>query len=342
MRVLLIKTSSMGDIIHTFPALTDACFALDNVVFDWVIEEPFIDIPGWHNNVERVIPVALRRWRKGLFSRETREGLKKFKKMLKGHHYDLVLDAQGLMKSAFLGFFAEGLRVGLDFRSAREKWAALCYQRVCSVDFHQHAVVRMRRLFSQALQYPLPDTPPQFGLHQANFLRRNVPENTIVFLHGTTWVTKQWPEQFWIKLGQLANAAGFVVKISGGNVDEVERAGRIARASQNIDLLPYLSIKEMANVLVNARAVVSVDTGFGHLAAALNVPTVSLYGPTDPAYTGALGKQSTHLAAGFACAPCLQRKCTYKGIASVNPACFGTLSPETVWSEVEKLMAARS
>src|SRR5437868_3243147 len=106
MRVLVIKTSSMGDIIHTLPALTDAANAIPHIKFDWLVEDSFADIPKWHPAVDRVIPVALRRWRKGFFSKETRAGYKELRKQLHEQQYDLVLDAQGLVKSAFLTFFA--------------------------------------------------------------------------------------------------------------------------------------------------------------------------------------------------------------------------------------------
>ncbi|MBV9575888.1 MAG: lipopolysaccharide heptosyltransferase 1, partial [Gammaproteobacteria bacterium] len=128
MRVLLIKTSSMGDIIHTLPALTDASKAIPDIEFDWVIEEAFAMIPHWHASVRNSIPVALRRWRKAIFAHQTQAEFKTLRKELQQVPYDLILDAQGLVKSAFLGFFAAGIRVGLDWQSARENLASLIYQ----------------------------------------------------------------------------------------------------------------------------------------------------------------------------------------------------------------------
>lgn len=337
MRVLLIKTSSMGDIIHTLPALTDAGRALPGIHFDWVVEDAFSSIPTWHPLVENVIPVALRRWRKGLFSRETWRELGQLRQYLKQQQYDIVLDAQGLAKSAFLTYFAHGVRTGLDFRSAREGLASLAYQRRCTVNFYQHAVVRMRSLFAQALGYQLPESLPDFGLKQDAFPAKQ-QKPYIAFLHGTTWTTKQWPEAYWIQLGELANQAGFDIKLGGGNAEEVESAMRIAKASSSAEVLPRLSIADTANLLAGATAVVAVDTGFGHLAAALDVPTVSLYGATNPAYTGALGKDSVHLAAQFGCAPCLKRSCAYQGKSDVTPACFATVPPISVWNTVRNLI----
>jgi heptosyltransferase I len=342
MRVLLIKTSSMGDIIHTLPALTDADNAIPNITFDWVVEDSFAEIPPWHPRVANVIPIALRRWRKGMFSRDTRAGWGRLRKQWHEQHYDLILDAQGLIKSAFLALFAKGVRVGLDFNSAREALASLAYQRKYTVNFYQHAIVRMRSLFSQALRYDLPDTEPDFGLDRQLFQQASRHESDhekyIVFLHGTTWTTKQWPETYWMQLADLAAQTGYRVKISGGNAEEVERAERIATYSTAVDVMPRLSILEMATLLANAKAAVAVDTGFGHLAAALNVPTISLYGPTNPVYTGALGKSSIHLAANFSCAPCLGRVCTYKEISAIAPACYAMLPPARVWEAVKGMI----
>src|SRR3990167_6070327 len=153
MRVLLIKTSSMGDIIHTLPALTDASNAIPGIQFDWVCEDVFADLCKQHPAVKEVIPIALRRWRKGILSSETRNGWTEMRKRLRHEQYDLVLDAQGLIKSAFLTLFANGARAGLDFSSARESFASFFYKQKHEVNFYQHAVVRMRSLFSQALGY---------------------------------------------------------------------------------------------------------------------------------------------------------------------------------------------
>ena len=342
MRVLLIKTSSMGDIIHTLPALTDAGLAIPGIKFDWVLEEGYAEIPPWHPQVNEVFPMAWRRWRKGLFSRENQAGLRDLYQQLNRQPYDLILDAQGLMKSALLCFFVKGLRVGLDFKSARESLASFAYQRKCTVNFYQHAVVRMRSLFSQALAYPYPKTAPNFGLYPSQFMggdaAKYCQERYLVFLHGTTWTSKLWPENYWVRLAELAKANGYRIKISGGTVTEVERAKRIAALVPGaVDVLPYLNILQMAQVLVCAKAAVAVDTGFGHLAAALNVPTVSLYGSTNPSYTSAEGAASLSLAAEFPCSPCLQRTCTFRSPSTETPACYTTIPPERVWTTIQNL-----
>lgn len=343
MRVLLIKTSSMGDVIHALPAITDAAAAHPGIQFDWVVESPFAEIPAWHPNVDRVIPVAVRQWRKQWLSPDTRRAWKQCREQLGQHPYDIILDAQGLVKSAVIGFFAKGKRVGLDWSSARESLASLAYQRRCTVNFYQHAIVRMRQLFSQALGYPLPSTPPDFGVDRRLLLDASgaaSSEKYIVFLHGTTWASKLWPETYWLQLAKLAAQAGYRIKMSAGNPQEVARGQRLASHCDAVDFTPYLSISSMATLLAGAEAAVAVDTGFGHLAAALDVPTVSLYGSTNPEFTGALGPRSIHLAATFSCAPCLTRQCTYKGAADITPACYQSLPPVAVWEKVCSLLSS--
>lgn len=338
MRVLLIKTSSMGDIIHTFPALTDAARAIPDIQFDWVVEEAFAEIPAWHERVEKVIPIALRRWRKNLGAKKTWKEMRHAQKILRGESYDLIIDAQGLIKSAFLSLFTRGERAGLDWGSARESFASLFYQKKCTVNFYQHAVVRMRQIFSRLLNYSYTDTTPDYGLHRSDFLAED-PQRYLVFLHGTTWSTKLWPESYWLELAKLAEKRGFSVKITAGNSAEFARATRLAEACENVTLLPNLSIRKAATLIANAEAVVSLDTGFSHLAAALAVPNVSLYGPTNPELTGALGSSQICLSAQFPCAPCLNRVCTFQGESKVEPACFSTLPPQIVWEEVRKILA---
>lgn len=338
MRVLIIKTSSMGDIIHTLPALTDAGHAIPGITFDWVVEEGFAEVPAWHPLVDKVIPVAWRRWRKQLFSRQTRAEWRQCRQQLRDQPYDVIIDAQGLLKSALLSWFVKGPCCGLDWPSARESAASLFYQRTYTVEFKQHAITRMRQLFSQVLGYALPTTVPDYGVNRQRFLSASIAEDPyLVFLHGTTWVTKHWPEAHWITLGRLANEAGLVIKLPWGNATERERASRIAAQCPRAVVLPSLDLLGIATVMAGAKAVVAVDTGLGHLAAALDVPTVSLYGPTDPVLTGTLGRSQKHLIATFPCAPCFGKKCSYPERISAEPSCFVTLLPADVWQALRTL-----
>ena len=185
MRVLLVKTSSLGDLIHSFPALSDAGRAIPGIRFDWLVEEGFAEVPAWHPGVLKVIPIGLRRWRRGWRKAWDSGELGEFARLLRQQRYDLVIDAQGLIKSALPAVLAHGRRAGLDRVSAREPLSALFYQRRYRVARGQHAVERVRQLFAQALAYPLPADPPDYGLrfshaHDADRRRLVAAEDSIL------------------------------------------------------------------------------------------------------------------------------------------------------------------
>lgn len=331
MRVLLIKTSSMGDVIHALPALTDAQKAIPNIEFDWVVEEGFADIPAWHPAVKNVIPVALRRWRKNIFKAQTQKEWRAFKRALQTKKYDLVIDAQGLLKSAFLTFFANGPRAGLDSASAREGSASWFYQQKFFVNKKQNAIQRLRELFSKALHYELPTNEPDFSL-QINALQ--APQPYVVFLHGTTWSSKAYPVASWCQLARLLIDRGFHIKLSGKSDEEMTRAQTITEGHAEIDFTPAMSIVEMAQMLAGAHAVVTVDTGFGHLAAAMGAKTIAIFGATNADLTGVVGEKAINLSADFPCSPCMRRTCTYKKPSQVVPACYGTVPPELIATNI--------
>lgn len=351
MKVLIIKTSSMGDVIHTLPALTDAQKVYPDIQFDWVVEEAFAEIPAWHPAVKRVIPVALRRWRKHPWQSLKSGEWPTFLRQLRTQKYDYVIDAQGLLKSALISALSRGLRCGLDKASAREPLASVVYNRRFAIAREQHAVKRLRQLFAQILGYAVPDGHDDldYGIHLASQIMQaeNSPfckvgsltqarqGDFLIFLHGTTWDTKLWPQAYWIQLAKLANQAGCEVQIPWGNTQEKQRAEEIAAAASQVTVLPQLKLTELAVLFQKAKAIVAVDTGLGHLAAALGVPTISLYGPTDASFIGTLGKNQTHLSVNFVCAPCKQKICTFvneeNDETEVKPVCFKTLIPARVW-----------
>ncbi|MGI2027646.1 lipopolysaccharide heptosyltransferase I [Endozoicomonas acroporae] len=325
--VLVVKTSSMGDIIHTLPALTDAASAIPGLRFDWVVEESFAEIPAWHPGVDRVIPVAVRRWRKSLLQTWKSGEWQQFKKTLGASNYDAVIDAQGLLKSAFIARKAKGPRFGLDKQSAREPIASRFYQFPQAVPLEQHAVERVRQLFARSLAYVLPKTPGKFLLNKDKFPKGLIKDKPyVVFVHGTTWPTKHWPENYWCELAQKVNQAGLQVVLPWGNDHEKARAERIANASGQATVLPKLSLADVAGVICEARAAVAVDTGLGHLTAALETPAVSLYGPTSPVKVGAYGTGQKHLTL---------EHCPTGEFPATNPGIFAPMTPDVVWRALE-------
>ncbi len=297
MRVLIVKVSSLGDIIHTLPAVTDAKQAHPNLVFDWVVEENFIEVPSWHPAVDRVIPVAIRRWRKSLMKTYLNHEYRTFKRALQGTRYDLVIDAQGLIKSGIISRMSRGLTIGLSNRTVREPLAALFYNKAYSVPWTEHAVDRVRQLFSRALQYQYDTDSISYGIDRAKLKTKteNLSGKTVVFLHGTTRVNKYWPKENWRNLAKLATDYGYDVALPWGTSEEKKRAEFIGEGNLNVKILGKKSLSDLAVVIIKSKGVIAVDTGLGHLAAALSKSTVSLYGPTNPALCGTYGRNQIHL-----------------------------------------------
>lgn len=297
MRICLVKTSSMGDVIHTLPALTDAQKALPHLQVDWVVEENFAEIPTWHSAVKQVIPVAIRRWRKQLLQRKTWQQWQAYRQLLQQNQYDAVIDAQGLVKSALFAVrLAQGTKHGYDKHSAREPLAALFYDERYAIDYQQHAVERIRQLFAQALGYALPNQQGDYGIAQHFPVQQSLPPY-VLLIHATTRADKHWCNQEWKKLAQNLTALGLAVHLPWGNEKEKQAAKWIAQGIENAVVLPKMDLTALAQHIANAQAVVSVDTGLAHLTAALDKPNITLYGATNPDLIGTYGKNQYHLQA---------------------------------------------
>jgi heptosyltransferase-1 len=330
MRALIVKTSSLGDVIHTLPAVTDAARAVGGITFDWVVEQSFADIPSWHPAVARVVPVAMRRWRREPLSRRTCADLRAYRAAVRVPGYDRVIDAQGLVKSAVLARIAPGIRCGMDRASAREPLASLAYERRFRIGREEHAIERSRRLFAHVLDYPYSSTEPDYGILRATW-RRDTASPFLVFLHGTTWSSKLWPEVYWKQLAELAQGAGLAVSLLAGNEADRSRAERIAEGLSAVTVLPPQGLEQIAALLASAVGAVGVDTGLSHLAAALDVPGVTIYGSTNPNLTGTRGRYQTHAIGQFVCAPCMRRECHYTAPSTVRPACYESVPPQRIW-----------
>lgn len=351
MRILIVKVSSLGDIIHTLPAVTDAYRASNDVEFDWVVEENFVEVPSWHPAIGNVIPVAIRRWRKNIMKTYLNKEVKAFRKNLQGVHYDMVIDAQGLIKSGIISRMSKGLTVGLSNTTIREPLATLFYNKRYSVPWNEHAVDRVRQLFSRALKYSYDNDKVDYGIDISRIDPdyKAEPAKRVMFLHGTTWGTKHWPKIYWRQLAQIASGKGYEVEIPWGDAEEKARAEYIAEGIDGVTVLDKQDLSGLARKLNRCSGVISVDTGLGHLAAALAKPTISLYGPTDPGLSGTRGEKQLHLNSDLKCAPCVKKTCTYTGPTirdeyanesfTVSPPCFSTHRPETVWSKFEQLLA---
>ena len=291
-RILLVKTSSMGDIVHALPVVADIHASCPGAEVHWLVEETYSALPRMHPGVSRVIVVAFRRWRSRLFRRDTWREIEAYRHQLREPH-DFVIDAQGLTKSALLALPARGLRCGYAWGSGRDDFATVFYQRRLEVSLGIHAVERNRQLVAGSMGYPLPAILDYGirapGIEHVPELPRASGRPYAMLLHATSRPEKLWPEERWLSLGTQLRERGTRSFLPWGSAEERDRSERLAAAIPDAWVPPYLSLEALAALLGGAHAVVGVDTGLTHLAVALGRPTVGVYCATEPGLNGVYG-----------------------------------------------------
>jgi heptosyltransferase-1 len=279
--ILFVKTSSLGDVVHNGPAVSDAARALPGAQIDWVVEEPFAGVAAMHRAVRRVIPVAVRRWRTALWRPAVWSEIRDVRRALRAERYDAVVDTQSLIKSAFLARLASGRHHGMDWASAREPLASLLYGVRHAVPRAAHAVERNRQLAARSLGYA-PQEGVDYGLRVPAAERKS---GYVVLLTMTSRADKLWPDERWIELAHELRRPAI---LPWGSDAEHARARRIADAIGGT-VPSRMNLQELARLFGAAHGVIGLDTGLTHLAAALGKPTVGIYCGSDPALTGLYG-----------------------------------------------------
>jgi len=282
MRILIIKMTSLGDVVHMLPAVTDAADRIPGLRIDWVVEEGFSAIPALHPAVNRIIPIALRRWRKTPLHVSVRRDIGGFMQTLRSEQYDLIIDSQGLLKSAIVGLLARGARSGYSYASAREPLASLFLKNRITVEIHKAAILRNRLLMAGALGYQITDDAPlRYGITPAPAPARMdfLPKRYLLALHGTARREKEYPLDDWKILIRHLSDAGWPVLLPWANAREKQRVEELIKHGGIV--LPALKLQQLAAVIAAGNGVVGVDTGLMHLAAALRKPGIGLY-PATP------------------------------------------------------------
>ena len=297
MRILIVKTSSMGDVIHNLPIIRDIHSHFPNAIIDWVVEESFIDIVKLNPEVTSVIPIAFRQWRKSIFKKNTRAEVSVAIRRIRQDKYDFIIDTQGLLKSVLVSLSARGPSYGRDWTSNREAFASLFYRHQFNVPYDQHTVARNRQLTALALNYPIPSNDPDYGLPSAELAKSidkalNLPKNYVLGLHATSRDSKLWPISNWVEVGQSLEKMGLSLLLPWSSNSELERAKGIAEKLKQAIILPKLSIHSLAKISAGAKAAIGVDTGLVHLAVALNIPSIAIYTDSEPALNGALAAEN--------------------------------------------------
>ena len=287
-RILFIKTSSLGDVVHNCPAVSDVVRCVPGAVIDWVVEDAFAEVAALHAGVQRVIPVSIRRWRNALLAPQTWREFLAFRQMIGANTYDAVIDSQGLVKSALVAAMARGPRHGYDRDSVREPFAARVYDVVHAVQPAQHAVERNRQLAAAALGYRVPDGC-DYGLRAEGEAPVRARAPYALLLTMTSRDDKLWPEEHWRALGAWLEERNIRCLLPWGTEEERRRCARVATAIPRAVVPQRMTLTGLAQLARDARCVVGVDTGLAHLAAALGVPVLGLYCGSEPALTGLHG-----------------------------------------------------
>jgi heptosyltransferase-1 len=282
--ILIVRVSSLGDVVHNMPMVADLRRHVPGAQIDWVVEESYASLVRLNDAVRKVIPFALRRWRRGLADPATRAEMRAFRNALRETPYDLVFDTQGLIKTGMVMRMARlapgGRRIGLANAtegSGYEGLSRLFHTASIAVGRRTHAVQRAREVAAAALGYAV-DGPADFNLRAPELQPAWLPQRPYaVFFHGTARAAKQWPEASWIALGRQLAGHGLALLLPWGSAAEHEAARRIAAGIPGAQVLPALPLMEAVTLAQRAALAVGVDTGLTHVAAAFERPTVELY-----------------------------------------------------------------
>jgi len=283
--VLVVRASSLGDVVHALCIATDIAEARPGTAVDWVVEEAFADIPRICPLVRSAIPVALRRWRRTPFAAGAWREAAAFRHALAARSYDHVLDLQEQLKGALLARLARGTRHGIDHRSIREPIATLLHDVHHAIPHDAHFLVKCRLLAAAALGYPV-SGPPRWSFAPPARVDAMPAGRYAVALHATSRDDKLWPEDRWRGLIAELARSGLDVLLPWGSERERERSRRLAQDVPGARVPPRQTLAALASLLRSAELAVGVDTGLTHLAAALGTPTVALFTTTDAARAG--------------------------------------------------------
>lgn len=277
--------SSIGDLVHNLPMVSDIRANFPDAQIDWIAEEACVEIPAMHDAVANIIPFALRRWRRQRNRAAWREFLA-FRTRLRRERYDYVLDNMASLKSIAVCKLARGPTFGPDWKSAREAPAGLFYDYPVRISRRLHAVERYRFLAAAALGYRL-DMPLDYGLGGKFARLDGMPAGDYaVFLHSTSRAEKLWDEANWIAVGKFLAAQGMVCVMPWGNETERLRSERLRAAIGNVLVPPRMNLNQAMAMLAHAKLALGVDTGLAHMAAALDRPVVGIFCDSDPLTAG--------------------------------------------------------
>ena len=287
----------MGDLMHALPALTESSKNIKNISFDWVVDKNFASVPSWHPLVDKIITTDHRNWKKHLFSRNSRNSLNKVVNNINEGSYDLVVDMQNNLKSAFISYLSKHEVIGMNAKSAREYPAHLAYSKKIDIDKKMHAIERQKKLLGEALGYDYKQDFVDYGVTFDNFIKPKIklPNNYLVLVQNASWITKQWSIEKWQQLIKYLESKNIPMLLPSGNLEELKRAKEICSISDLAQAIDLISLNEIAYIIKKANFCICSDTGLAHLAALTETPSITLYGPTQTSLIGTTGINQKHL-----------------------------------------------
>ena len=304
-KILLVKLSSLGDVLHNLPIVWDIRKRLPDAQIDWIVEEAYVHLleplrtTNTFRRIDRIIPVAFRRWRKQLFQRNTWRDFFAMRTMLQAVAYDVVLETQGLIKSGMVCALARksahGLVTGLanaTQHSGYEPMARRFYDESVQVPIKCHAIDRSRWVMCSAMDWPLFDRrsePPRFYpnekiegfspliLEGMRLQPNGKPAHYILCFHATAREAKRWPNADWVALGQTLSMQGYQLIFPWGSPAEMKTSAHLASQIPGAIVPRAFSIEEAYHLIAHTALTIGVDTGLTHLSAVLGKPTIEIY-----------------------------------------------------------------
>lgn len=280
MRILIVKLSSLGDVVHAMPVVHDIRAAHPDASIDWVVEPGFAPLLRRMRGLAEVIECPLRQWTQAWWTGAVRREVRELRTRLRRHRYDAILDLQGLTKSAVVARLAHGVRYGLANRTegASYEWPARwLVDHALRIEPHIHALDRARELAARAIGYRALG-PPDFGLRRSPQALPDGGAPTLLFVHGSSRDDKLWPEGDWIALGRHVIAEGWRVALPQAGAVEQARASRLQAAlGPQAQVWPALDLGAVVDRMQAVQGAIGVDSGLSHIAVALGLPHVQLY-----------------------------------------------------------------
>ncbi|MCB6182592.1 lipopolysaccharide heptosyltransferase I [Leeia sp. TBRC 13508] len=290
-KFLIVRMSSMGDLIHTLPVITDIREHFPDAQIDWVAEEAYVELPRLHPGVNHVISIALRRWRKQLWKKSIRQEMRAFLQRLEQDRYDAIIDPQGLLKSVWVCKRARGPSCAFDKTNIRDKFALPFYDKTFAIPKTDHVITKNRKLAGLALGYT-PSEAIHYGIRNVSHALDWLPKTAFAcLLVNTARAAKEWETRRWVELGNKLHQEGIHSVLTWGSATEKARAEEIAKQIPNCTIAPKLSLMDATSMLSNSMITIGVDTGFTHIANAVETPTIAIFCDSDPNHAGVIGDQ---------------------------------------------------